>query len=47
MSTEDRFEEVDRLIAAMDDRLRVIARRNAALAEQVEALRGFVADSDS
>jgi hypothetical protein len=39
---EERFVEVDGYIAAMDERLRSIARQNAVLAEMVEVLGGYV-----
>jgi hypothetical protein len=39
---EERFARVDQLIAAMDERLRTIARQNATLAEMVEVLGGYV-----
>ena len=42
---EERFAYVDALIEAMDERLRLIARQNATLAEMVEVLGGYVSQS--
>lgn len=44
-SLEERFAEVDRLITAMDERLRLIAQQNATLADTVEVLGSCVNSS--
>lgn len=43
--TAQRFAEVDAAIAETEQRLRTIARQNAALSEMVEVLGSFVAVS--
>lgn len=40
--TAERFAEIDGYIEQVDERLRLIARQNAALAEMVEVLGGYV-----